>query len=235
MCRGINYPPQCTTRVVPAPMRQVCTPTRPPAQNPSCGSINGQIKELKLLLESLDQSSERYAAVKEKIGALTEESRRLGCGGSPTGLRCCPSVAQPNDPPCEDCGYRCLSVSTRIATPLGEVIVADLKVGDIVWTVNAAGNREVRSLTKVSKVEIMDRNIIGLALTDGRSLDVSGPHPTANGKTVGELKEGDAYDGSVVQSIEVKPYEGSATYDILPAGETGFYWANGILMGSTLK
>ena len=25
-----------------------------------------------------------------------------------------------------------------------------------------------------------------------------------------------------------------ATYDVLPSGETGFYWANGVLLGSTL-
>jgi hypothetical protein len=27
----------------------------------------------------------------------------------------------------------------------------------------------------------------------------------------------------------------SMTFDILPAGSTGTYWANGILVGSTLK
>ena len=29
-------------------------------------------------------------------------------------------------------------------------------------------------------------------------------------------------------------YDGGATFDILPAGATGLYWANGVLLGSTL-
>jgi len=30
-------------------------------------------------------------------------------------------------------------------------------------------------------------------------------------------------------------YQETATFDILPSSSTGFYWANGILLGSTLK
>jgi hypothetical protein len=30
------------------------------------------------------------------------------------------------------------------------------------------------------------------------------------------------------------PYAGTTTYDLRPSGDTGFYWANGILIGSTL-
>jgi hypothetical protein len=30
-------------------------------------------------------------------------------------------------------------------------------------------------------------------------------------------------------------YQSADTYDILPAGSTSTYWANGILLGSTLK
>jgi hypothetical protein len=35
--------------------------------------------------------------------------------------------------------------------------------------------------------------------------------------------------------LEDVPYEGSATYDLLPSGDTGLYWADGILLGSTLN
>jgi hypothetical protein len=35
--------------------------------------------------------------------------------------------------------------------------------------------------------------------------------------------------------MERLPYRGGATYDLLSSGDTGFYWANGILMGSSLK
>jgi hypothetical protein len=42
-------------------------------------------------------------------------------------------------------------------------------------------------------------------------------------------------DGSKVTLWELVPYQGSRTYDLLPAGATGQYWANGILLSSTLS
>jgi hypothetical protein len=36
-------------------------------------------------------------------------------------------------------------------------------------------------------------------------------------------------------SVERAAYGQPATYDVLPAGDTGFYWANGILLASTLS
>ena len=134
------------------------------------------------------------------------------------------------------CGSgKCLSSSSRISTPIGTVSVTNLKVGDIVWTMDAAGKRAVRPLVKVLRVLAPNHRVVNLVLADGRTLDVSALHPTADGRTVGDLQAGDAYDSSIVKSADLKPYEGTATYDILPAGDTGFYWANGILMGSTLK
>lgn len=130
---------------------------------------------------------------------------------------------------------KCLSFSSKISTPTGDVIVTDLKVGDIVWTVDTAGNRIVRPIVKTLRMSAVNHRVVRLVLADGRTLDVSAPHQTADGRTVGELKAGDAYDGSMVQSAALIPYAGTATYDILPAGDTGFYFANGILMGSTLK
>jgi len=37
-----------------------------------------------------------------------------------------------------------------------------------------------------------------------------------------------------VIKVERLGYTGTDTYDLLPSGNTGFYWANGILIGSTL-
>ncbi len=51
---------------------------------------------------------------------------------------------------------------------------------------------------------------------------------------MGDLKTGDVLDGARVTAFELIPYHQPATYDILPAGGTGFYCANGILVGSTL-
>jgi hypothetical protein len=35
-------------------------------------------------------------------------------------------------------------------------------------------------------------------------------------------------------SADRMPYDGGQTFDLLPAGGTGIYWANGIELGSTL-
>jgi hypothetical protein len=42
-------------------------------------------------------------------------------------------------------------------------------------------------------------------------------------------------DGARITGFEGLAYKGVETYDLLPSGDTGYYWANGILMGSTLK
>jgi len=151
-------------------------------------------------------------------------------------LPCCGPISRPGqEGSCRECGYRCLSFDSKIATPIGDVAVTNLRVGDIIWTVDIAGNRIVRPVIKVSHTTAINHHIIHLILADNRTLNVSALHPTADGRTVGDLKTGDMYDGSVVRSAVLQPYKGSATYDILPAGETGYYWANSILMGSTFK
>ena len=77
--------------------------------------------------------------------------------------------------------------------------------------------------------------VVRLALEDGRFVYVSPGHPTADGRRVGDLVAGDLIDGARIASVERAAYGGGATYDILPAGATGTYWANGVLLGSTLR
>jgi len=59
-------------------------------------------------------------------------------------------------------------------------------------------------------------------------------HRAADGRPLGTLASGDRLDGSTIVSWELVPYGNDRTYDILPAGPTGTYWANGILLASTL-
>jgi hypothetical protein len=65
-------------------------------------------------------------------------------------------------------------------------------------------------------------------------LFVSPGHPTADAREAGDLNPGDVLDGAVLVSAERVQYEAGHTYDLLPSGETGFYFANGIPLGSTL-
>ena len=76
---------------------------------------------------------------------------------------------------------------------------------------------------------------IRIELSDGRSVTASPGHPTAEGKAIADYQVGDELDGARIIVVDYITYENGMTYDILPAGTTGFYWANGILLGSTLK
>lgn len=159
--------------------------------------------------------------------------------------RCGPPVAREDDP---DPGYHCapigqpqvcpicLASNAMIATPWGEVDVKTLQPGDVVWSVEPDGKKMAQPLVAVAKTPVgSTHRVVDLKLSDGRELFVSPNHPTADGRLVGDLKTGDAFDGADVLSAESVPYWDDATYDLLPEGETGYYWANGVLLESTLK
>ncbi len=130
----------------------------------------------------------------------------------------------------------CLAAGTRIDTPRGAVAVENLQVGDSVWTMNDAGERVSATILKVFRVPVpASHPVVHVKLSDGRELWASPGHPTADGGLLDDLKVNDPLDGARVIWVERLPYGGTATYDILPSGDTGFYWADGILMGSTLS
>jgi hypothetical protein len=115
------------------------------------------------------------------------------------------------------------------------VAVEDLKIGDLVWTVDASGARVSAVILKTAKTSVpASHQMAHVTLSDGRKLWASPGHPTADGRTLGALQQGDLLDGARVIQTERVIYGQPATYDLLPAGTTGFYWADGILIGSTL-
>jgi hypothetical protein len=129
----------------------------------------------------------------------------------------------------------CLAAGSSIDTPRGPVVVQNLRPGDSVWTMNAAGERVPAVILRVgSMVAPASHQIVHIVLSDGRELWASPGHPTADGRSLGDLKVGDLLDSALVIRLESLPYGGLVTYDLLPSGDTGFYWVNGILMGSTL-
>jgi hypothetical protein len=106
----------------------------------------------------------------------------------------------------------------------------------LVWTIDAAGGRMAQPLVRVGKTIVpINHHVAHIKLDDGRELWASPGHPTVDGSMIGRLKVGDHFDGGVIVTHQLVRYIGSATYDLLPDGETGFYWANGILLASTLK
>jgi hypothetical protein len=129
----------------------------------------------------------------------------------------------------------CLAAGTMIATPDGPIPVQNLRAGMPVWTMDRSGVRIARPVVRIGKTVVPSTHqVVHLELQDGRQLWVSPGHPTADGRTVGQLQAGDGLDGGIVRSVDLVRYTGYAIYDLLPAGDTGFYWANGILLGSTL-
>jgi len=141
-------------------------------------------------------------------------------GRTPTGAPNCPI---------------CLAAATLISTPNGDVRVTDVKQGMLVWTASADGSRFVAPVLEVGSMEApTGHQMVHLVLADGRELLASPGHRTADGRALGSLAVGDALDGSTITRWEQVPYFGGRTYDLLPAGPTGTYWANGILLSSTL-
>lgn len=130
----------------------------------------------------------------------------------------------------------CLSIAALISTPYGDIPVSNLKPGMPVYTMDKEGCKVTEPVELVSKTSVSRHHTVcRLTLDDGRELLVSGGHPTASGLEVEKLNPGETFDEAEIQSVEKTPYHAGFTYDLLPAGETGCYWANGILMGSTLS
>jgi hypothetical protein len=130
----------------------------------------------------------------------------------------------------------CLAAGTLIDTPTGPVPVQDLHLGMPVWTLDKTGVRVARPLARLGHTVVpANHQVVHLVLDDGRALWVSPGHPTIDGRRVGQLQVGDLLDGGRLLAVDRVPYAGAATYDLLPAGDTGFYWADGILLASTLS
>jgi len=132
-------------------------------------------------------------------------------------------------------GYICLVKGTLIDTPIGSVPVEKLHRGMTVWTMDDRGKPVVAEVieTVVTNVPLSFR-VARVILNDGRIVTASPGHPTATGRALGEYQVGDILDGAVVMTAERVSYDYGVTYDILPSGTTGLYWANGVLLRSTL-
>ncbi|HMA05560.1 MAG TPA: hypothetical protein VKO45_06490 [Methanomicrobiales archaeon] len=129
----------------------------------------------------------------------------------------------------------CLAGDTLIDTPDGPVPVKDLREGMPVWTPGPKGGRVAVPLLRTAKTRVPPTHrLVHLMLSDGRELSASPGHPTLDGRALGTLSVGDDLDGSGVTRAELVPMTEEFTCDILPAGGTGGYWANGIPLRSTL-
>lgn len=127
----------------------------------------------------------------------------------------------------------CAAPDTPIATPGGERAIAELAVGDLVYSVEDGAIVAV-PIVQVHRQPVTDHRVMRVRLDSGVTLSITGGHPTADGRRLDDLAAGDALGEAGVVAIEEVPYPHAYTHDILPGSTTGAYFAGGALIGSTL-
>lgn len=129
----------------------------------------------------------------------------------------------------------CLAKGALIDSPGGPIAVEDLRQGMPVWTVDGSGKRAAGVVVEIGRTPVpAGFRMARITLADGRTVTASPGHPTGEGKALGSYRIGEVLDGGVVVAVEAVQYDDGTTYDLLPSGATGSYWANGILLRSTL-
>jgi len=150
----------------------------------------------------------------------------------PVGPPACTDPVDETCPPgCPECV--CAAPDTLVATPSGAQPIAALQVGDRVYSIHGGQLRAV-PIVRVNRVRAENHHVVEATLASGARLAMSGPHPTADGRTFADLRVGERLAGQTIVELVWLPYEHDYTYDILPASDTGTYFAAGALVGSTL-
>ncbi len=151
-----------------------------------------------------------------------------------TGPHCTPPSDQETCP--QGCAPLCICASpdTPIATPSGDRPIVSLRVGDLVYSVDGAAVKAV-PLVLVHRTAVEQHRVVRVKFSNGTKLEISAGHPTADGRTFGDLRAGGMLDQKRIQSAELVPYGHEYTYDILPDSDSGTYFAGGELIGSTLQ
>jgi hypothetical protein len=128
----------------------------------------------------------------------------------------------------------CAAPDTPISTPRGEVPIATLRPGDLVFSKGPNGVVVVPVL-RVNRAAVSHHFMARLTLETGAVLELSPRHPTADGREIGSLNVGERLDGVRIMAVERVPYDKPYTYDILADSPSGAYFAGGALIGSTLR
>ena len=129
----------------------------------------------------------------------------------------------------------CLAKGTIISTPDGSIPVEQLRKGMAVWTLDSSGKRVAADVVETVATSVPPSfEVIRIRLDDGRIVTASPGHPTVDGRALGDYQVEDTLDGGLVVAVEHVAYESNVTYDLLPSGTTHLYWADGVLLRSTL-
>jgi hypothetical protein len=132
---------------------------------------------------------------------------------------------------CLDCD--CAAPETPIATPSGDRPIAELRPGDLVYSIHHEAIVAV-PLRRVNATPVQNHRMLRLELDDGAVIELSPGHPLAGRGRVQDLTAGMELGARALRSVAVVRYARPFTYDILPDSSTGTYFTAGALMGSTL-
>jgi hypothetical protein len=134
---------------------------------------------------------------------------------------------------CGNCLCTCAAPWTPIETPEGPRAIATLHVGDLVFSVDH-GEVIAVPIARTGHRAVVRHAVVRLVLESGDVIEMSGGHPTADGRTFAMLGPGDSLGRARVASVEMVPYDEPFTYDILPASDSGTYFVSGAWIGSTM-
>lgn len=144
---------------------------------------------------------------------------------APTETNSCPPGCSPL--------CQCAAPDTPIATPDGERAIAELRVGDLVYSVDA-GQIVAVPIAAIRRTPVTDHRVVRVVLADGHTMEISPSHPLGDGRSFADLRAGERLGGHSLTAAALVPYRHTATHDILPASDTGTYFVHGVLVGSTL-
>ncbi len=131
---------------------------------------------------------------------------------------------------------RCLPPEALIATPSGDRPIGSLVAGSLVYSTDEAGHKIVVPIVRVGSTPAPATHmLVVVVLADGREVTASPGHPTSDARALGTLVVGDALDGARVIAVRHRPFGEQRTFDLLPASESGVYWADGVRLASTLR
>jgi len=184
-----------------------------------------------ILLDPVGNGRFRFDYLAEPAGSAPEGIRTGGFITAQGAVTIEQQVAAP-EPMCPIC----LARGTEVDAPDGPLAVETIRIGDTVWTLDAAGARLPATVIAIgSTTAPAGHRVSHLVLADGRSVTASPGHPLADGRRLSDVRVGDLVDGSPVVTAESLPYASAETFDLAVSGPTGTYLVDSIPMGSTLE
>ena len=89
-------------------------------------------------------------------------------------------------------------------------------------------------LLATQRVRVQNHSMAQIRFDDGFVVEISGEHPTGDGRTLWHLSPGERVGTTQIEALSIVPYAGAFTFDVLPDSDTGTYFIHGMWVGSTM-